>query len=75
MPPETTSKDYAPALLNVLKYLDLPQAVAMAAERATVAIQDDQPAKWQYPVDVAKSLGWKDRVTVANPAASQDSGR
>jgi cephalosporin-C deacetylase-like acetyl esterase len=64
MPKEAESKDYAPALLNVLKYLDLPQAVAMAAERATIEIQDDEPAKWQYPSDVAKALGWEGRVTI-----------
>ena len=75
MPQDSASKAYAPALLNVLRYLDLPQAVAMAAERATVVIQDDQPDAWQYPVEVAKSLGWKDRVTFANSAASKDSGR
>lgn len=64
MPPEAESKDFAPALLNVLKYLDLPQAVAMAAERATIEIQDDEPAKWHYPRDVAKALGWEGRVNV-----------
>ena len=67
MPQDSASKAYAPALLNVLRYLDLPQAVAMAAERATVIIYDDTPAKWQYPSDVAKSLGWKDRVAITKP--------
>ncbi|MBA4017886.1 MAG: acetylxylan esterase [Pirellula sp.] len=68
MPKDSASKDFAPALLNVLKYLDLPQAVAMAAVRATVVIYDDEPAKWQYPVDVAKALGWKDRVVLEKRA-------
>ena len=68
MPQDSTSKNYAPALLNVLKYLDMPQAVAMAAERATVVIQDDQPDAWQYPVDVAKALGWKNRVVLEKRA-------
>jgi len=62
-----TNSDYGPSaapLFNVLKTLDMPQAVALAAERATVKITTDEPEAWQYPVDVAKSLGWKDRVVV-----------
>lgn len=74
MPPEAASKDYAPALLNVLKYLDLPQAVAMAAERATVVIHDDESSNWQYPSDVAKSLGWTNRVVVEK-VVKDDAGR
>ncbi|MGC3968553.1 MAG: hypothetical protein QM775_14580 [Pirellulales bacterium] len=74
MPTEAESKDYAPALLNVLKYLDLPQAVAMAAERTVIEIHDDEPAKWQYPSDVAKALGWKERIVVKQSDA-KDSGR
>jgi len=59
--------DYGPSaapLLNVLKTLDMPQAVALAADRATVTIATEEPEAWQYPVDVAKTLGWKDRVVV-----------
>lgn len=55
---------FAAPLLNVLKTLDVPQAVALAAERATVEITTDDPTAWEYPVEVAKSLGWKDRVVV-----------
>jgi dienelactone hydrolase len=47
-----------PYYLNVLRYLDLPQAVAMAAERSQVRIYDDEAQKWRYPVEVAKKLSW-----------------
>ena len=68
MPSGDDPNSFGPPLLNVLRYLDLPQAVAMAAERATVVIHTDEPAAWEYPVAVAKSLGWKDRVVI-QPAA------
>lgn len=64
MPTADDPKTFGPPLLNVLRYLDLPQAVAMAAERATVVLHTDEPEAWQYPVDVAKALGWKDRVII-----------
>jgi len=64
MPTRDDPDSFGPPLLNVLRYLDVPQAVAMAAERATVVIHTDDAAAWQYPVDVAAALGWKDRVVV-----------
>lgn len=47
-----------PAYLNMLKYLDLPQAAAMAAERARVVIYDDDKSAWKYPQEVSEKLGW-----------------
>jgi dienelactone hydrolase len=47
-----------PVYLNVLKYLDIPQAVAMAAERARVVIYSGDQAPWQYARVVSESLGW-----------------
>jgi len=47
----------APDLLNVLRYLDIPQAVALAAERAPVRI-DSEPAGFEYSLAVGKTLGW-----------------
>jgi hypothetical protein len=47
-----------PALLNVSRYLDLPAAIAMAAERTRVIVYDADPTAWQYPKDVVKTLGW-----------------
>jgi len=47
-----------PFLLNVTRFLDLPQAVAMAAERSRVALYSDNPEEWRYPERVGKVLGW-----------------
>lgn len=50
--------DDEPVYLNMLKYLDLPQATAMAAERTRVVIYDDDKAAWKYPQEVSEKLGW-----------------
>ena len=47
-----------PYLLNVQRYLDMPQAVAMAAEKTDVVIQQADAAGWEYPAAVVKRLGW-----------------
>ncbi len=47
-----------PYLLNVRRYLDLPQTVAMVAERSQVVLYQDEPDGWQYPAAVIKRLGW-----------------
>lgn len=50
-----------PIYLNVLKTLDMPQAVALAAERTPVRIYDQDAVKWSYPVEVGKLLGWDEK--------------
>jgi hypothetical protein len=47
-----------PIFLNVERFLDMPQAVAMAAERSKVVIYQDDDTGWEYPQSVAKALGW-----------------
>jgi dienelactone hydrolase len=47
-----------PDYLNVLRVLDVPQAVAMAAERHEVTILDRDSSGWEFPAGVAKRLGW-----------------
>jgi hypothetical protein len=47
-----------PCLLNVERLLDMPQAVALAAERSKIVIYQDDNAGWEYPQAVAKQLGW-----------------
>jgi hypothetical protein len=49
-----------PFLLNVTKTLDLPAAVAMAAERSQVRLYQDKAGGWEYAAEVAKKLGWPD---------------
>lgn len=53
-----TSHSDGPYFLNVNRYLDMPQAVAMAAERSKVVLYQDDDAGWEYPQAVAKKLGW-----------------
>jgi cephalosporin-C deacetylase-like acetyl esterase len=47
-----------PTFLNVLRYLDMPQAVAMAAERSQVRLIQEDGSGWQFPKDVAEKLDW-----------------
>jgi dienelactone hydrolase len=47
-----------PDLLNVLRVLDVPAALAMAAERSKVRLYDTTPTDWTYPQNVAKRVGW-----------------
>ena len=63
----TTHRD-GPIYLNVLRHLDLPQAVALAAERATVALYSDQTAPWAYAQTTARQLQWGEkRVQLRTP--------
>jgi hypothetical protein len=48
-----------PIFLNVSRYLEMPQAVAMACERSRVQLLKTSADKWQYPQFVAHALGWK----------------
>jgi dienelactone hydrolase len=49
-----------PALLGVQRMLDIPQAVALAAERAAVVLHRPAGgvAAWAYPAATAQTLGW-----------------
>lgn len=53
-----------PDFLNVLRFLDVPQTVAMVAEKSRVGIGQQGEDGWQYPLAVAKALGWKDRIQI-----------
>jgi hypothetical protein len=54
-----------PIYLNVQRYLDIPAAVAMAAERSQVRLYQPDNRGWEYPAAVAEGLGWgKKRVEV-----------
>jgi hypothetical protein len=47
-----------PILLNVERYVDMPQILAMAAERTPVHVENSDEAGWEYPQAVARQLGW-----------------
>lgn len=52
------SHQTGPMLLNVLRFLDVPQAVAMAAEKSQIRIYQADQTGWKYPRAVAEQLGW-----------------
>ena len=66
------SHQQGPALLNVMRFLDLPQTVAMAASRGTVTLTGSRSADWKYPAKVSQQLGWdSDRFKVSEQGNSQ----
>jgi hypothetical protein len=50
-----------PAYLNVLKFLDIPQTAAFAAERTRVILYSADEKAWAYPAGVMKLLGLPDK--------------
>ena len=53
----------APDYLNVMRILDIPQTVALAAERAPLQIEGDTSERWDFARSVAANLAWpKDRL-------------
>jgi hypothetical protein len=61
-----------PDFLNVLRILDVPQTVAMVAENSRVSIDQGHDSDWEYPLAVAKTLGWNKRITVRTTPAAKD---
>lgn len=56
-----------PAMLNVLRTLDLPQAAAAAAEKTRVVIYAKDKADWEWPVTVLKNLGREKQLQLRDP--------
>jgi hypothetical protein len=50
-----------PTFLNVLRYLDMPQAVAMAGEQSRVRLYQKDDSGWQFPQAVAQKLAWPEK--------------
>ena len=65
------SHQAGPDYLNVLRFLDVPQAVAMAAERSEVHLCQNAASAWDYPEQVAAKLGWVGRFSVDVAAHGQ----
>jgi dienelactone hydrolase len=68
-PPKSHAE--APIYLNVLRYLDTPQAVAMAASRSKVRIYTADKSAWSFATDTASRLGWEKAIELRDPAFSQ----
>jgi len=69
LPP--THRD-GPIFLNVQRYMDMPQAVAMVAEKSDVTLRTADASPWQFPVSVAEKLNWR-RWAVRLDAGSDSS--
>lgn len=59
----------APDYLNVMRVLDIPQTVALAAERAPLQIEGHTRERWDFARTVAGNLGWaKDHLFIVRRA-------
>ena len=47
-----------PDYLNVLRFLDVPQAAALAAERQPVRWTQSNREDWSWTTKAARTLGW-----------------
>lgn len=61
-----------PDFLNVLRALDIPQAVALAVERCSVRLHGGERAAWEYPLAVTRRLGWEERLEVLPPGTERE---
>ncbi len=52
------SHQTGPDYLNVLRFLDVPQAVALAAEKRPVKFLRSNPEDWTWAAQTARRLGW-----------------
>lgn len=52
------SHQTGPDYLNVLRFLDVPQALAWAGERQDVTVVDTREADWTWTTATARTLGW-----------------
>jgi len=51
-----TSYRSGPDYLNVLRVLDIPETVAMAAERSQIRLHETDAKDWEYPIRVGQRL-------------------
>ena len=61
------SHQSAPTYLNVLRVIDLPQTVALAAAQSKVRIYSKDKDTWSWPQQVSEKLGWKGAFEVRAP--------
>jgi hypothetical protein len=57
-----------PPLLNVMRFLDTPQALALAAERSRVVVYQERPTEhWEYARETALRLDWNKKQLQFRP--------
>ena len=62
-----TSHRDGPALLNVLRVLDLPQTLTLTLERSTVKLTENLPSSWEYTIAALKEMGWDEKRLTIEP--------
>ncbi|MBP7141434.1 MAG: prolyl oligopeptidase family serine peptidase [Opitutaceae bacterium] len=55
--PPASHRD-GPDYLNVLRFMDVPQAAALAAERCRLKFVGARADKWSWTIDTVRRLGW-----------------
>ncbi|MEX2138127.1 MAG: prolyl oligopeptidase family serine peptidase, partial [Pirellulales bacterium] len=63
--PPASHRTGAP-FFHVLRYVDMPQVVALAAEEAPVKLVDVKEEDWRFAIETARNVKWKDRLTIVN---------
>jgi hypothetical protein len=63
--PPASHRTSAP-FFHVLRYIDMPQAMAMAAQRAPVKLKRVNEDNWRFALETAKNQKWQDRMTIVN---------
>jgi hypothetical protein len=53
-----------PFLLNSRRFLDLPQAAALAADNSPLILYNADPQNWQYALATAQQLKWEKRFRI-----------
>jgi hypothetical protein len=61
--PPASHRTGAP-LFHVLRRIDMPQAVALAAERSPVKLVDVKEDDWRFALDTFKNMQWQNRLTI-----------
>ena len=74
LPPDGSDHAIAPSLLNVLRVLDVPQAIAMVATQSPVLLRDADTERLGYVAETAAALDWpQGQVTWETTAAEASS--
>lgn len=60
-----------PDYLNVLRILDIPQALAMACERTRVELRGAKRSEWSYALQTAQELGWERNLELLAESAAR----
>lgn len=60
----TTSHATGPLFMNILKYLDVPQAIALAANRVPITLRTTNPTAFDYAKQIANTLLPPNRLTI-----------